>query len=87
VAGSSDQVLLDAVSRGMRAALVEQDDIAAGRPLRRVSSTAGCVISSSSSSVVREALAERSRLRPGPSLVRIEPLLFPIMGSVRVKAF
>jgi glycerol-3-phosphate dehydrogenase len=75
--------LLDAVSRGMRAALVEQDDIAAGTSSRSSRLIHGGLryLEQFRFGLVREALAERSRLLElAPHLVRIEPLLFPIYG-------
>jgi glycerol-3-phosphate dehydrogenase len=75
--------LLDAVSRGMRAALIEQDDIAAGTSSRSSRLIHGGLryLEQFRFGLVREALAERSRLLDlAPHLVRIEPLLFPIYG-------
>ena len=74
---------LDAVSRGLRAALVEQDDIAAGTSSRSSRLIHGGLryLEQFRFGLVREALAERSRLLAlAPHLVRIEPLLFPIYG-------
>jgi glycerol-3-phosphate dehydrogenase len=75
--------LLDATSRGMRAALVEQDDIAAGTSSRSSRLIHGGLryLEQLRFGLVREALAERRRLLAlAPHLVRIEPLLFPIYG-------
>ena len=75
--------LLDAVSRGMRAALVEQDDIAAGTSSRSSRLIHGGLryLEQFRFGLVREALAERRRLLTlAPHLVTIEPLLFPIYG-------
>jgi glycerol-3-phosphate dehydrogenase len=75
--------LLDATSRGMRAALVEQDDIAAGTSSRSSRLIHGGLryLEQLRFGLVREALAERRRLLTlAPHLVRIEPLLFPIYG-------
>jgi glycerol-3-phosphate dehydrogenase len=75
--------LLDAVSRGMRAVLIEQDDIAAGTSSRSSRLIHGGLryLEQFRFGLVREALAERSRLLElAPHLVRIEPLLFPIYG-------
>ena len=84
MAGSSAPgALLDAVSRGMRAALVEQDDIAAGTSSRSSRLIHGGLryLEQFRFGLVREALAERRRLLTlAPHLVRIEPLLFPIYG-------
>jgi glycerol-3-phosphate dehydrogenase len=75
--------LLDATTRGMRAALVEQDDIAAGTSSRSSRLIHGGLryLEQLRFGLVREALAERRRLLTlAPHLVRIEPLLFPIYG-------
>jgi glycerol-3-phosphate dehydrogenase len=76
--------LLDAVSRGMRAALIEQDDIASGTSSRSSRLIHGGLryLEQFRFGPVREALAERSRLLAlAPHLVRIQPLLFPIYGT------
>ena len=76
--------LLDAVSRGMRAILVEQDDIAAGTSSRSFRLIYGGLryLEQFRFALVREALAERSRLLSlAPHLVTIQPLLFPIYGT------
>ena len=75
--------LLDAVSRGMRAALIEQDDIASGTSSRSSRLIHGGLryLEQFRFGLVREALTERARLLDlAPHLVRIEPLLFPIYG-------
>jgi glycerol-3-phosphate dehydrogenase len=75
--------LLDAVSRGMRAALIEQDDIASGTSSRSSRLIHGGLryLEQFRFGLVREALSERSRiLALAPHLVRLEPLLFPIYG-------
>jgi glycerol-3-phosphate dehydrogenase len=75
--------LLDASSRGLRAALVEQDDIASGTSSRSSRLIHGGLryLEQFHIGLVREALAERSRLlRNAPHLVTLEPLLFPIYG-------
>ena len=75
--------LLDAVSRGMRAALIEQDDFASGTSSRSSRLIHGGLryLEQFRFGLVREALAERSRLLAlAPHLVRIEPLLFPVYG-------
>jgi glycerol-3-phosphate dehydrogenase len=75
--------LLDAVSRGMRAALLEQDDIGAGTSSRSSRLIHGGLryLEQYHFGLVRQALAERSRLLEiAPHLVKIEPLLFPIYG-------
>jgi glycerol-3-phosphate dehydrogenase len=75
--------LLDAASRGLRVALVEQDDIAAGTSSRSSRLIHGGLryLEQFHLPLVREALAERRRLlRLAPHLVTLEPLLFPIYG-------
>ena len=75
--------LLDAVSRGMRATLIEQDDIASGTSSRSSRLIHGGLryLEQFRFGLVREALAERSRILDlAPHLVRLEPLLFPIYG-------
>ena len=67
----------------MRAALIEQDDIAVGTSSRSSRLIHGGLryLEQFRFGLVREALAERSRLlHLAPHLVRIEPLLFPIYG-------
>ncbi len=76
--------LLDAASRGLRAALVEQEDIASGTSSRSSRLIHGGLryLEQFRFGLVREALAERSRLLAlAPHLVRLEPLLFPIYGT------
>ncbi len=76
-------ILLDAVSRGLRAALVEQDDIAWGTSSRSSRLIHGGLryLEQLHVGLVREALAERARLLDlAPHLVRLEPLLFPLYG-------
>ena len=76
--------LLDAVSRGMRAVLIEQDDIASGTSSRSSRLIHGGLryLEQFRFGLVREALAERSRLLAlAPHLVTIQPLLFPIYGT------
>ena len=75
--------LLDATSRGLRVALIEQDDIAAGTSSRSSRLIHGGLryLEQFHIGLVREALAERRRLlRNAPHLVTLEPLLFPIYG-------
>ena len=75
--------LLDAVSRGLKVALVEQDDIAAGTSSRSSRLIHGGLryLQQGEIGLVREALAERARLlRLAPHLVRLEAFLFPIYG-------
>ena len=76
--------LLDAASRGLRAALVEQSDIAAGTSSRSSRLIHGGLryLEQLQFPLVREALAERRRLlRNAPHLVTLQPLLFPIYGA------
>ncbi|MGH2474698.1 MAG: glycerol-3-phosphate dehydrogenase/oxidase [Candidatus Limnocylindrales bacterium] len=83
--------LLDATTRGLKAALIESDDIAAGTSSRSSRLIHGGLryLEQFQVGLVREALAERSRLlRNAPHLVTLEPLLFPIYGiPILHKAF
>ncbi len=75
--------LLDAASRGLQAALIEQDDIASGTSSRSSRLIHGGLryLEQVHLPLVREALAERRRLlRNAPHLVSLEPQLFPIYG-------
>ncbi|HEY4752396.1 MAG TPA: glycerol-3-phosphate dehydrogenase/oxidase, partial [Candidatus Limnocylindrales bacterium] len=75
--------LLDAVSRGMRAALVEQDDVASGTSSRSSRLIHGGLryLEQFHVGLVREALHERARLLElAPHLVRLERFLFPLYG-------
>jgi glycerol-3-phosphate dehydrogenase len=75
--------LLDAASRGLRAGLIEQDDVASGTSSRSSRLIHGGLryLEQFRFALVFEALAERARLlRLAPHLVRLEPLLFPIYG-------
>ncbi len=75
--------MLDAASRGLKVALVEQDDIAAGTSSRSSRLIHGGLryLQQGQVGLVREALAERARLlRLAPHLVRLEAFLFPIYG-------
>ncbi len=75
--------LLDAASRGLRVALVEQEDIAAGTSSRSSRLIHGGLryLEQLHLPLVREALAERRRLlQLAPHLITLEPLLFPIYG-------
>ncbi len=75
--------LLDAQSRGLRAALIEQTDIAAGTSSRSSRLIHGGLryLEQLHFGLVAEALEERARLlRNAPHLVRLEPFLFPIYG-------
>ncbi|HYM84305.1 MAG TPA: FAD-dependent oxidoreductase, partial [Candidatus Dormibacteraeota bacterium] len=76
-------ILLDAASRGLRAALVEQDDIASGTSSRSSRLIHGGLryLEQLRFGLVREALAERARLvELAPHLVHLEPFVFPIYG-------
>jgi len=75
--------LLDATSRGLKAALVEQGDIASGTSGRSSRLIHGGLryLEQLHFGLVAEALAERSRLlRLAPHLVSLEPFLFPVYG-------
>jgi glycerol-3-phosphate dehydrogenase len=79
--------LLDAASRGMRVALVEQEDIAAGTSSRSSRLIHGGLryLQRLEVGLVREALVERARLlRLAPHLVRLEAFLFPLYGPPAV---
>lgn len=74
---------LDAASRGMRVALVEQDDIAAGTSSRSSRLIHGGLryLEQYQFRIVHESLAERARLlRLAPHLVRLETFMFPLYG-------
>lgn len=76
-------ILLDATTRGLAAALVEQDDIASGTSSRSSRLIHGGLryLEQFHVGLVREALSERARLLVlAPHLVRLEPLLFPLYG-------
>ncbi len=80
--------LLDAASRGLKVALVEQDDIAAGTSSRSSRLIHGGLryLQQGHVGLVREALAERARLMTlAPHLVRMEAFLFPIYGPRALK--
>ncbi len=75
--------LLDAASRGLRVALIEQTDIAAGTSSRSSRLIHGGLryLEQLHFGLVAEALEERARLiRLAPHLVKLEPFLFPIYG-------
>lgn len=75
--------VLDAQSRGLRAALIEQTDIAVGTSSRSSRLIHGGLryLEQLHFGLVAEALEERARLlRNAPHLVRLEPFLFPIYG-------
>jgi glycerol-3-phosphate dehydrogenase len=83
--------LLDAATRGLRAGLVEREDIAVGTSSRSSRLIHGGLryLEQYRFGLVREALAERSRiLHLAPHLVTIEPLLFPLFGwPIATRAF
>jgi glycerol-3-phosphate dehydrogenase len=75
--------LLDATSRGLTAALIEQDDIASGTSSRSSRLIHGGLryLEQVHLPLVHEALTERRRLlRNAPHLVALEPQLFPVYG-------
>ena len=77
-------ILLDAVSRGLRAALIEQEDIASGTSSRSSRLIHGGLryLEQMRLGLVHEALSERARLADlAPHLVRLEPFVFPIYGA------
>ena len=75
--------LLDAASRGLAAALIEQEDIASGTSSRSSRLIHGGLryLEQVHLPLVHEALEERRRLlRNAPHLVALEPQLFPVYG-------
>ena len=83
-------VVLDAASRGLRAALVERDDHAVGTSGRSSRLIHGGLryLEQFRIGLVREALAERRVLvRLAPHLVRIEPFVFPLYGGPLTRPF
>ena len=75
--------LLDAASRGLRAALIEQDDVAVGTSSRSSRLIHGGLryLEQFHVGLVREALHERATLLElAPHLVRLERFLFPLYG-------
>ncbi|MFM8304210.1 MAG: FAD-dependent oxidoreductase [Actinomycetota bacterium] len=73
---------LDAVSRGLRTALVERDDFASGTSSQSSKLVHGGVryLEQKEFGLVREALAERQIvLRNAPHLVQVLPFLIPIL--------
>jgi glycerol-3-phosphate dehydrogenase len=76
-------ILLDATARGLRAALIEQEDIAWGTSSRSSRLIHGGLryLEQFHVGLVREALAERARLLDlAPHLVKLRPLVFPLYG-------
>ena len=83
-------VLLDAASRGLRAALIERDDIAVGTSSRSSGLIHGGLryLEQFQIGLVREALRERALLlRLAPHLVRLQPFLFPVYGGPWARPF
>src|ERR1035437_5274918 len=82
--------LLDAASRGLRAALIERDDFATGTSSRSSRLIHGGLryLEQFQIGLVREALRERARLlRIARHLVRLEPFVFPIHGGLWAPPF
>ena len=77
-------VALDAVSRGLKTALVERDDFASGTSSKSSKLAHGGLryLQQGEIGLVYEALHERQRLlHNAPHLVRILPFLIPVMAS------
>lgn len=77
-------VVLDAASRGLRAALIERDDFAAGTSSKSSKLVHGGLryLQQGEVGLVYEALAERQRLlRNAPHLVKPLPFLIPMFGK------
>jgi glycerol-3-phosphate dehydrogenase len=77
-------VALDAVTRGLRTALVERGDLASGTSSKSSKLVHGGLryLQQGEVRLVYEALAERQRLRhTAPHLVRLLPFLIPITGK------
>ncbi len=77
-------VVLDAASRGMRAALIECDDFASGTSSKSSKLAHGGLryLQQGEIGLVYEALHERQRLlKNAPHLVRILPFLIPMFGK------
>ncbi|MGH3441834.1 MAG: glycerol-3-phosphate dehydrogenase/oxidase [Nitriliruptorales bacterium] len=76
-------ILLDAATRGMRALLVERDDLAVGTSSRSSKLIHGGLryLEHRRVRLVREALAERATLlRLAPHLVRLQRFVLPVAG-------
>ena len=83
-------ILLDAASRGLRAALIERDDIAVGTSSRSSRLIHGGLryLEQMQPGIVREALRERRiLLQIAPHLVQLEPFLFPLVGGPMTRPF
>jgi glycerol-3-phosphate dehydrogenase len=77
-------VLLEAARRGLRAGLLEQDDLAVATSSRTSKLIHGGLryLEQFQFALVHDALSERARLvREAPHLVRLEPFLVPIYGN------
>jgi glycerol-3-phosphate dehydrogenase len=77
-------VALDAVSRGLRTALVERDDFASGTSSKSSKMVHGGLryLQQGDVRLVYEALRERQRLRRNaPHLVSVLPFMIPILGK------
>jgi glycerol-3-phosphate dehydrogenase len=77
-------VVLDAASRGLRAALVERDDFAAGTSSKSSKLVHGGLryLQQGEVGLVYQALAERQRLlQNAPHLVKPLPFLIPMLGK------
>jgi len=77
-------VVLDAASRGLRAALIERDDFASGTSSKSSKLVHGGLryLQQGEVGLVYEALAERQRLlKNAPHLVKPLPFLIPMMGK------
>ncbi len=80
-------IALDAATRGMRVALVEQSDFAAGTSSRSTKLVHGGVryLAQRDVTLVREALAERDLLlRLAPHLVQPQPFVLPVYRGQHV---
>ena len=80
-------IALDAAARGMRVALVEQSDFAAGTSSRSTKLVHGGVryLAQRDIALVREALAERDLLlRLAPHLVQPQPFVLPVYRGQHV---
>ncbi len=76
-------VVLDAASRGLRAALIERDDFASGTSSKSSKLVHGGLryLQQGEVGLVYEALAERQRLlKNAPHLVKVLPFLIPMFG-------
>lgn len=83
-------ILLDAASRGLRAALIERGDIAVGTSSRSSRLIHGGLryLDQFQLGLVREALRERAvLLRIAPHLVSLESFLFPVYGGPLARPF